>query len=523
MLKRPLVPADFARLRVYAPLVKIIVEPPEISIKDVLSPFVWSPFREYDIGSLFDLSSVHYIRQSPLEETQQWADPIHHFIGPSLVRFSLTLQGGHDYDDLMEDPTGLLEAQPGSVLLDIIAHPSSHCPQLHTFELDTTPFPFYAANALSDAVCRWSHLRSFEAYTCPLMPEAWRHLAALPSLCLLNALVDLPEEALSEVLLPSPQDPLVFRALRKLVLHAHQLKTCTILIKAIKSTTLAKVSLSAYGHACSADIESVCSALATCASRDALHELPIKPGCTNHGPHPHEPLPQAVLTALLALGPLQKLFLQGPCFSSLHNATLAAMVRAFPNLWTAMLCPDAAPQQGVTLAGLGVLVGLKELRSVHVPLADVDERALADAFSRQGAPPSSLPPGPSRPCSSASTAHGFSASALPVTTVSAPSRPSLVRSINVGRARVFEACVEGATAALSAWFPYLMSANFIAVDPDSDEPVLRAMGFRDGDEVVEVKRRWQRVGSAVRPFVLVRKQERRWAADNRSSHLTEGL
>ena len=92
-----------------------------------------------------------------------------------------------------------------------------------------------------------------------------------------------------------------------------------------------------------------------------------------------------------------------------------------------------------------------------------------------------------------------------------------MRSIDVGRARVFEACVAGAAAALSAWFPYLMSANFTAVDPDSEKPVLRAMRFRDGDEVVEMKRRWQRVGSAVRPFVLVRKQERRWAADDRSS------
>ena len=249
MLERPLVPADFARLRVYAPLVKVIVEPPEISIKDVLSPSIWSSFREHGVDSLFDLSFVHYIRQSLLEETQQWADPIHYFVDPSLVKFSLTLQDGHDYDDLIEDPTGLLEAQPNSVLLDIIAHLSSHCPQLHTFELDTTPFPFYVADALSDAVCRWSHLRSFEAYTCPLRPEAWKYLAALPSLCLLNAFVNLSIEVLSEVLLSGPQDPLVFSALRNLILHAwHQLKTCTILIKAIKSTTLAKVSLYAYAQ-----------------------------------------------------------------------------------------------------------------------------------------------------------------------------------------------------------------------------------------------------------------------------------
>ena len=183
-------------------------------------------------------------------------------------------------------------------------------------------------------------------------------------------------------------------------------------------------------HARPADIESVCSALATCVFRDALHELLIKPGCTTHvhGPDsdPHEPFPQGVLTPLLALGSLQKLFLKGPCFSSLHDATLAAMVRAFPNLWAAMFCPDAAPNQGATLAGLGVLVGLKELRSVHVPLSHVDERALADAFSRLGqreALPSSLPPGPSPSGGSASAAHGFSAPALPVTAVSAPSRP----------------------------------------------------------------------------------------------------
>ena len=559
MLRRPLVPADFARLRVYAPLVKIVAEPPHICIKDVLSPSVWSSFREHDIGSLFNLSGIHYVRLSALEETQRLADPIHHFIGPSLAEFFLTLQGGKDYEDLIEDPEGLLEAKPDPVLLDVLAHLSSTCPRLRNFELDTTPFPFYAANALSNAVCRWSHLRSFEAHTCPLKPEAWKHLAALPWLRVLNVFVDIPTEVLKEVLVPGPQDPLVFPALRHLTLHARRLETCAILIELIESMTLSKISLYTYDHASPGDIENVCDALAACVFRDAIQELLIKPGCTIHdpdrptsspqtapgpsvsapagsaqrlggSPYPHEPLPPTVLAPLLSLKSLHNLSLLGPCFSSLHNTTLAAIAQELPNLWTAVLCPDAAPNQGVTLAGLGVLAGLKDLHSIQVPLAHIDERAVADAFFYQrnlGSDPSSHPtPGPAS--SSAVQAHdGLPPAPLEVASEPAPDdniahRGSTsrqchgLRYINVGYSRISEGCVEGAAAALSAWFPRLVAVN-VSVDPDSEEPVLRAMGFRDRDDAAGVNRRWEQVGSLVASFALVRRQEREWDAKNRSS------
>ena len=599
MFTRPLVSEDCIRLRVYAPLVKNIAEPYIISTKDLLSPSVWTFFREHGIGSLFNLSFLHYVSLSPSEEPQQWADPIHNFIGPSLLIFRLILQGGKDYEDLVQDPDGLLEAKPDPVLLDILAHLSSHCPRIRHFEFDTTPFPFYAADSLSAAVCRWSYLRSFEAHTCPLRPEALRHLAALPSLRLLDASIDLPPADLVHILLPHSEAPRVFPALHELALHAPHLRICTRMLELIESMILAKISIYAYAHASPEDIEGVFSALATCGSRDTITNLLVEPGCTTHSPpppslppsseslhdptgtpavsvsgappqshRPHAPLPQTTFAPLLSLGSLRKLSLLGPCFSSLHEATLTAMAHAFPHLDTALLCPAAnanASADGgggcarVALAGLDALARFTDLRTAQLSLADVDEHALADAFARQhsvrvGPPlrlvrasssssfPSSPSPSPSpsqagtgssippTPAADGSTAAAELALELPnVNTdlgpesddgvqvqVQSSSSTSLLWCLAVGHARIAESCVEGTAAALSAWFPRLAATNFTFY-PGSDERVLHAMGFRDDDDVMEVRERWWRVGELVRSFASVREQERRWAADRHTA------
>ncbi|KAM5538361.1 hypothetical protein V8D89_007963 [Ganoderma adspersum] len=483
MFTRPLVSADFVRLRVYAPLVKTV-----------------------------------------------------------------------DYEDLIQDPEGPLEARPDPVLLDILAHLSSHCPRIRHFELDTTPFPFYAADSLDAAVCRWSYLRSFEAHTCPLRPEALKHLAALPSLRLLNTFIDLPPADLVDILLPHSEAPLVFPALHELALHAPRLTICTRMLELIESMILTKISIYAYAHASPEDIRGVLSALAACGSRDTIIDLlpsspssPHDPATAPSGssappppaPHPqrHAPLPQTALSPLLSLKQLRQLSLLGPCFASLHATTLAAMAHALPHLGIAALCPDAAADPRVALAGLAELTRFRALRSAQLSLADVDERAVSDAFARQG-----MPAGPRAEPRRAGTGNNFGVVPAPASPEPAPepepaptstSTPdsdpgqddhgpddadrgtdsSLLWSLAVGHARIAESCVEGTAAALSAWFPRLAGTNF-TLDPDSDEPVLRGMGFRDGEDVAEVRRRWQRVGELVGAFARVREQERRWAADH---------
>ncbi|KAM5533651.1 hypothetical protein V8D89_012675 [Ganoderma adspersum] len=567
MFTRPLVSADFVRLRVYAPLVKTVVEPYIISTKDVLSPSVWTVFREHDIGSLFNLSFLHYVSLSSSEGTQQRADPIHNFICPSLLKFCLILQGGKDYEDLIQDPEGPLEARPDPVLLDILAHLSSHCPRIRHFELDTTPFPFYAADSLDAAVCRWSYLRSFEAHTCPLRPEALKHLAALPSLRLLNTFIDLPPADLVDILLPHSEAPLVFPALHELALHAPHLTICTRMLELIESMILTKISIYAYAHASPEDIRGVLSALAACGSRDTIIDLLVRPGCATHSAPPLQPhgalriqiqrtttttttctppaaarpappnralpapLPQATPAAL----PARALLRLPPRDDARRDGARAPAPRHRRAL------PDAAADPRVALAGLAELTRFRALRSAQLSLADVDERAVSDAFARQG-----MPAGPRSEPRRAGTGNNFGVVPAPAspepepepepaptpapTSTSTPdSDPgqddhgpddadrgtdsSLLWCLAVGHARIAESCVEGTAAALSAWFPHLAGTNF-TLDPDSDGPVLRAMGFRDDEDAAEVRRRWQRVGELVGAFARVRKQERRWAADH---------
>ena len=226
------------------------------------------------------------------------------------------------------------------------------------------------------------------------------------------------------------------------------------------------------------------------------------------------------------------------------------MVHAFPHLDTALLCPAAnanasaggSSSTRVTLAGLDTLARFTDLRTAQLSLADVDEHALADAFARQSVRvgprassfSSSSPSSPSQsqagtgssisptPAADGSTATTELALEAPNTDlgsddgvqvqVQSSSSTSLLWCLAVGHARIAESCVEGTAAALSAWFPRLAATNFTFY-PNGDQSVLRAMGFRDDDDVAEVRERWWRVGELVRSFASVREQERRWAAD----------
>ncbi|KAI1791983.1 hypothetical protein LXA43DRAFT_1061006 [Ganoderma leucocontextum] len=467
---RELVADDFARFRLYSPLVRVISEPWTPLRKGFLSASMWDAFQKHCPEPL---PNLHTLICRRIHQGKHLGDHFHMLLGPSIRSFDLQIQRSGGNHLPRQQIFNALEADTASPKL--LNHLGRHCPHLHNFKLDPYPFAANATEPLAEAICRWDCLRSLQALGTPLKAGALRHLASLPCLRLLKANVNLLTPALDDGLIVQPGFP-TFAALRELVIHANHLETCTRIVDAIHSPSLDDVVLYATEHAVAETIRSLCTALSR---HIGLKHLLIGSGVGTYGwksrrvlPYRHisphmacilgtsdlapVPLALSVLAPLLSLRSLERISLRGTCYASLDDRALSELARAWPDLHSAALYPNASHPYAtrVTLAGLAPLAALRRLRWFGVALSDVGAEDVDAAFKVM-APP--------RPMMMITPEAHWPHDAAPLTR-SGPSNANAtemcpLRGLYVGHARLCEERAEGVSAALSAWFPELRRAE----------------------------------------------------------------
>ena len=91
-----------------------------------------------------------------------------------------------------------------------------------------------------------------------------------------------------------------------------------------------------------------------------------------------------------------------------------------------------------------------------------------------------------------------------------------MRNLYVGHARLDQGLEEGVSAALSAWFPELERVRGLLRPGECTAEELARMGF-ESDEAAGLYWRWGSVERAIPRYVRVRKQEQRWAMQQKTS------
>ena len=384
-------------------------------------------------------------------------------------------------------------------VLEMLAHIQQSCPLLRTFTFCIAGSRFYAARALSDSVCGWSQLQNYQTPYISISPDALKHLASLPSLHTLNALIETPFDSLDDHLIPSWYNISPgFLHLRSLVAITARAAVCINLLDAIQSCTLNHIKLVVSRHTPSAEIGNLCVALGRHPSSAVIANLSIRfDSSLNICVEPrqgaskpqryalprfptrrvHSSLPSSALSPLCYLKSLQNVYLLGFCFASLDDPTAAQMAMAWPQLRVADLCHDST-NSALTLAGLAPFAQCEHLEYLSVPLCDVDEQAVAAAMA--------LKPGK-----------------LFTPSLEVGGRCPLM-VLNVSRGWIREESTVGATAALSAWFPELHMVTY-------EGSIGRGRVSSVGHNPLEaVQCRWNAVGYGISFWVKIREQEQRW-------------
>ena len=496
--------------------------------RGTLSASIWNAFEQHCAVHLPNLHTL--ICRERSFEGICFADPFHVFLGPSMCNFDLSIHGGKDERLCLHEPTTARSQQSEAMpLLELLTHLRSHCPNILNFRLDALPFAFYAAEPLAAAIRGWHNLWSLQALTTPLKASALKHLSTLPSLRLLKANIHLCPSALDSALTPMTQRPGLptFPVLRELVIHTDRLETCTTLVAAVQSPTLSDVTLLANDCAPPSALALLCTALARHPTLKNVvfgpgmgsrgHAYPQRRGFQSSSPDPDAapaPLSPDDLRPLFSLHALERIALDGTCYASLDDRTIAELAQAWPNLNSAKLCPEASHPfvTSVTLAGLAPLAALRWITTFDVALSDVDARAVEAAF-RIRPPPHTAPLPVLVPSGNA---------ADPSSSRDGDSGKCPLQLLGVGRARIGAEDAEGVSAVLSAWFQELQRTEYL-INFEYTERELRRLGFADLHQMDDLYWRWGTVGRAVRAFALVREQERRWAVGRRKdSQETEG-
>ena len=437
--------------------------------------------------------------------TNLYARSLLHVPGPSLRHLHLasdhTQPHCYDPEELVSLQFPFSDASDAQTdVLELLARLRDNCPQLQTVTFKVLGAELYATDALSNAICSWFQLQTFQAPAVPINLSALKHLASLPSLHTLNISLETSLELVDDSLpaLRSNMSP-VFPCLRCLVANNIRADVCIQLLDAIQSCTLYNVSLLIAGHIPSEEIGNLCVALGRHPSSAVIAKLCIRslttlsrcmdPHQAHSEPHHHNPLmipakrvhsplPSSAISPLLSLKSLQHVSLLGPCFASLDDSMVAQMAVAWPQLSTAHLC-HAATDSAPTLAGLAALAQCKHLEVLSIPISDVDERAVAAAMAMR---PARL-----------------------FTPALEPEQRCPLRLLNVSSGWMSDGNAERTAAALSAWFPELGSVVF--------EDVHKRAGvrFRDYKTLQENTHRWHQAGLRIGTWVRIREQEQRWA------------
>lgn len=481
---RPLVDADFVRLKHYAHRIKRIVfvdECQQFSPGRIRPTIFDTSILEHFVNHLGtrpllpNLSVLHISPQKVHLPTFYRALPI--FFGPRFGKIYVSSHNPRnkanealdDFDAMMQK---LVQVAPG------LLHFSFH------FSLESYPWHVRMTNAISSTICRFDHLLSVHTDPIPISPEALLHLARLPALRIIDVKLNEKKDDQTLTLFRDTEENF-FSNLRTIrLVHQVAMPILTTVLRSVRSKYVKIIRFEVNNSDVPVlDIKDAISAIGSRKGRHRIRVVTLK-ATTVQRADTDPMLDGEVIQPLYKLYHLMvlKLQMRGPF--EVSDDELAAMASAWPDITTLELgcgscCYTALEEKYVaTFSGLMTLAHrCPKLQTLRVPLDPDSER---DPF---------------RP------ALGAVHSAMQV--------------LSVGRSKIQDPV--GVASILSHIFPGLVD---IEHDWPSEESAL------EDEEITGEERerilaesvytdRWQDVASTLLPkFVRVREQERNWARAN---------
>ena len=399
-------------------------------------------------------------------DDDQYIPRFHHVVGSPLRNLRLKVFYFPSTGDPREYQRGRFvpiteqESQRPNVITPILLSLGSIPSKIRNLEIiSNTLYPKFAEE-LFKVVCQLRHLATCVIEPLPIPPHALQHLASLPFLHKLNLTMHRVDyEAGLEPYLPRPDDP--FPALQDLFLCADD-SGCGFddFIHSMRSTQLQKLHIRIENHVSRDSIGTLLSALATHPSATSLARFRLELGELYLLPSETHELPKSPeFLHLSSLSVLEDVDISGMYFGGLDDETLQAVVCSCPNLRQLRLYPGWKQRRDWTYNSLTTLETVLE-RCLHLDYLDLPLDIKSDEVKR----------------------------AQRRTETNPFCRPQF-QTLWAGHGSICCASdVCSIAALLSLWAPQLRGIKFeLGGDPN-----------------------WTRVHRLLKPFELVRRQERRW-------------
>ncbi|KAI0769992.1 hypothetical protein C8Q74DRAFT_1202082 [Fomes fomentarius] len=480
---RPLVDADFVRLKHYAYRIKrILIDddcqqfPSGRIRRTVFDTSILEQFANH-LGTrplLRDLGVLHISPEKVHLPTFYRALPI--FFGPRVRKICVHSHNPRkranealdDFDAMMQK---LVQVAPG------LLHFSFHS------------YPWYVrmANAISTAICRFDHLLSVHTDPVPISPEALLHLARLPALRIIDVKLNEKQDDQTLALFRDTQENF-FSNLRIIrLVHQVAMPILTTVLRSVRSKYVTAIHIEVNNFDVPVlDIKDAISAIGSRKGRHRIKTLRLK-AMTVQRSDTDPMLDGEVIQPLYKLCNLMDLNLEMRGPFEVSDDDLAAMARAWPDITTLELgCGSryytALEKYVATFSGLMTLARrCPKLETMRVPL-DPDLERVPIFRPALGAEHSGA-----------------------------------MQVLNVGQSKIEDPV--GVASILSDIFPGL-------VEIEHDWPHEESAWEDEENEITGEERerilaeavytnRWQDVASTLLPkFVRVREQERNWARAN---------